>query len=235
MVYEKNMSGWRKALADIGVELKYNFQESNRIKEIKTLLKSGLPTYQYHDFLEKDLEIKKFYEKYGNQVVVRAVPTDKKFQRYTFIGEPFRTTKENLKEKIQESERKNYQVIVNEYDPAEYCGVIISNKEGLVIDLVKEPNLENLCHGHVIPWSAEFKQKYPYSFKRMYFSNIKDDQRNNQINDQVKKLMWSVIKSISKFSLSDGGIPYFEPKKGYFEFVFSKKNGKLKFIDYRKR
>ena len=44
-----------------------------------------------------------------------------------------------------------YRVIVNEYDPARYCGVVISAPGSLVIEMVQELNLRTSATGAPFP------------------------------------------------------------------------------------
>jgi hypothetical protein len=179
-----------------------------------------MPLNQFYD----SADALSIFEMYYNSVVVRAVPTAEGKQRFTLIDQPLKEVIEELKAKVPEESVSDYLVVLNEYDPSQYCGVVVSDNERLVIEMVEEPNLENLCHGKVIPWSAEFKKGYN-SFGRMEFKNVE--------GDKIKEKMWNVVKRLSTVE-QEGGIPHYEPRKGYFEFVYSQKDGSLRFIDYKK-
>jgi hypothetical protein len=220
MEYQKNMTGWNQALIDQGIKS----DSENRLNGLMNLIESGLPTYRYHFFTLDEFinNSKEVYLKY-NSVVVRAIPKiTGPLARFTRISESLDDTINFLMKEINPVDKSKYTIVVNEYDPAEYCGVIISNNKKLTIEMVKEPNLEKLCHGQSIPWSAFFTENY--SFRKMDYLNVN--------NETIKQKMWQVIKSISDVYYNSN-IPQYDPKKGYFEFVLSKKKG-IRFIDYKK-
>ncbi len=235
MAYEGNMTGWLKALEDCSIDLEFGKKTKSKLAQLKVLIRSGLPTYDFYFFNLNDLFNPKGFDKklvevyniYNQNIVARLVSKDGSV-RITSIGRSLEENltffKRKLKLKDYNEEVSSYVLIINEYDPAQYCGVIISDKERLVIEMVEDDNLEKLCHGHVIPWSAEFKEELPFQFKKMVYYNVEDI--------KIRNLMWQVVKSISEEKLRIGNNQRYEPKFGYFEFVISKKNGGLKFVDY---
>ncbi|MGV8086539.1 MAG: hypothetical protein ACP5N1_02825 [Candidatus Woesearchaeota archaeon] len=224
MKYEENNSGWIKKQKDKNI-LKDNYAYETRITSLKRLISSDLPTYNYvflsyNEFMQYT-HIKQYYK---TKIVVRACPNDEtKYQRYTEIGKSYRYVKDILEQKISKELRDKYTIVINEYDPAKYCGVIISKPDILLIELVSEPNLENLCHGKTIPWSATFEQEKLQGYKKMKYHNVKDQ--------KIKQILWDIVKKISNNNIEN----YYNitPRLGYFEFVISKKTKKLKFIDYK--
>ena len=226
MKYEENMGGWQKSVRDVGLDIRFNI-EDNRLEGLRGWENMGLPTYPVHTFDLHQVysyvdEFKNMFSKYGGSVVLRAIPQSKDKQRYTLINKTLEEVVVTLKG--HGLGNSDYIVTVNEYDPAKYCGVIMSDNDGLIIEMVEEPNLENLCHGKVIPCGADFKKGF-YGFGRMNFYNVKDDEE--------RIILWETVKRISSVS-QEGNIPNFEPMKGYFEFVYSNRDGALRFIDYKK-
>ena len=226
--HEENMLGWRRAAQSKGIKLNATI-ETNRIEELQKLMQTNLPTYDYHimsltEFYKNPNKIKDLFKKYNDQIVIRAIPLNNCNQRLTSIGKTLEETISEFTHKISQNNIKNYQIVINSYDPAKYCGVIISNPHSLTIEMVEEPNLENICHGHVIPWSAEFNPEFIGAPRLMRYRNIK--------SEKIREIMWNVIKSISTLK-HDVGLPMYKPRQGYFEFVISQKNNQLKFIDYR--
>jgi len=206
----KNMSAWKKELSKYGIEIDV---EEDRVRAIKRLINSGLPTYEHHFLGFDELhKLPSLYEKF-TRIVIRACPQGN-LLRHTIIG---KSLKEAMAELSSIKEKKLYTLIVNEYEPAIFCGVIISEEKRLIIEMVKDENLEMLCHGEVTPYSGEFSIKPPFSYPRMFYYP--------SVPGNVKLLMWNTVKSISL--REDENI--FKPRKGYFEFVLTPK---LKFIDY---
>jgi len=229
MTYEENMSGWECALGAIGRRSLAGRQES-RIESLNRLSCSGLPTFEHHHlsfdrFLSDEGNVRKLYGLYQDSVVIRACPTAAGLSRYTFIAKDYEQVKSELEKNILSRYRDKYTVILNEYDPAQYCGVIISSAEGLCIEMVAEPNLEGLCHGHVTPWSAQFSQRVPYRFSRMEYCNVGDE--------SIRQVMWSVVKGLCEKKDTGGVVPLYRPRQGYFEFVISARTGCLRFVDYQ--
>jgi hypothetical protein len=227
--YEQNMSGWRAALNDLGLESAPTYVSEDRLTTLERLTQSSLPTYQIHKLTPQEFtttnEPNKIYHSLDNLVVCRIIPKNNQNQRITLIGK-------TLDEAIRESKRINptnscnYTIVLNEYDPASYCGVVISKKDNLTIEIVQEPNLENLCHGKVIPYSAQFTCQFPNQINRMHFLN--------KVPIEAREKLWQVVKSLSTITNQDEQqLPQYEPMQGYFEFVFSQKDDSLKFIDYR--
>lgn len=223
--YQDNMSGWKRALHERGIASSLDTGD-DRLASIRALVASGLPTYEY-TFAKLDslADIgRMIWQKYDGKVVARACPTAQGLSRYTIIGKTLDETIRQLHETIAPENSTDYTIILNEYDPAEYCGVIISSKDTMQIEMVHEPNLEGLCHGKTIPMSAEYKTCHPYSFPRMIFHNVEDT--------DARQLMWNTMKSISRVDYEDSSYPSYAPKIGYFEFCVSERTGKLRFIDY---
>jgi len=221
MKYEENMSGWRNALKDENLK---THQSNNELKltSIKRLINSGLPTYEFYFLNASEVlfgnKAKEIYDIFNETVVVRACPKIKGLQRYTLINKPLNEIQDFLK---NIHDKENYTITFNEYDPALYSGVISSDKNKLIIELVKDENLENLCHGHITPHSAIFS-KDVHGYRKMNYIN--------EVPINIKKIMWNIIKLISKNN--NANIPEFFPKQGYFEFVISKKYKCVKFVDY---
>ncbi len=225
----ENLSAWLFKAKEFGIDLEsFNIYE-DKLTEIADLIRSGLPTYAYHiypllDFFLHTDRIMPIFEKYNNLVVVRAVPISRKYQRYTAIGKTYEQSKIFLLENISKETIEQYKVIINEYDSAACCGVVISAPSRLIIEIVEEKNLEKLCHGHITPWHGEFLKKF-YRFRKMHYIG--------NIPQQIKEKMWIVVKQLSAVSYNDGCIPSFTPKLGDFEFVFSQRDNSLKFIEYK--
>ena len=177
--YQENMSGWVRALRDAGLHLPLGTLQEDRLAEIENLKASGLPIYDYHlfpleDFLENGDGMRHLFDHYGGQVVVRAAALGGRHQRLTRIGEDWATCCRCFREAIPVRLYGAYRVIVNEYDPARYCGVVISAPGSLVIEMVQELNLENLSHGRAIPWQAFFGPRFGAAYRAMsYGPNIR--------------------------------------------------------------
>ena len=227
--YEQNMSGWRAALNDLGLESTPTYVSEDRLTTLERLTLSSLPTYQIHKLTPKEFtttnEPNQIYRSLDHLVVCRIIPKNNSHQRITLIG---KTLEDAIKEskRINPSNSNTYTIVLNEYDSASYCGVVISNEDHLTIEMVQEPNLENLCHGKVTPYSAQFMCQFPNQIKRMHHLN--------KVPIPARKKMWQVVKSLSTITnQNEQQLPHYEPMQGYFEFVFSQKDDSLKFIDYR--
>lgn len=247
--YEENMTDWMKALSDHSINVGFSKKATSRLVQLERLANSGLPTYKFHFFSLSSLfsdngfdqRLVEVYESHEGNVVARVISKDG-LVRITSIGKSLEDNLAFFRSKLisklglklsyslNDINLSDYVLVVNEYDPAKYSGVIISDKDRLIIEIVEDDNLEKLCHGRVIPWTAEFKEELPYQFRRMKYYDFRLN--DSEKESFVKKLMWQVVKSISKEEPSSGNIPNYIPKLGYFEFVISKKDGKLRFIDY---
>lgn len=229
MKYEENLSGWAKAIEENRISLNVEPLKEDRLSELRGLIQSGLPTFDYHffklsTFLSDENSVKKIYRQYEGHVVVRVIPTDIRFQRITIIDKSLEACYQLLEKKIEKHAISHYNVVINEYDPAKYAGIVISSPERLIIEMVDDVDLERLSHGHVVPWLAEFAEHFPYSFRKMiYYGNI---------DDEIKKIMWFIVKYFCSVEYDDNSIPKFIPRVGDFEFVISKKTGTLRFVDY---
>ncbi|MDO8555727.1 MAG: hypothetical protein Q7R96_00960 [Nanoarchaeota archaeon] len=224
MRYQNNFSGWRNALHDAGL-VGIVAASDDRIAHLQHLMQSGLPTYDYTFFSLQDFSLGKgaqeVYGRYDHHVVVRVCPQNEGLPRFTFIDEPYSVVRKVLQEKVKDP--AVYTAVINEYDPARYCGVIHALQDKAYVELVREPNLEGLCRGISVPWSAEFKADFPYGFSRMVYHNVEDE--------CIRRIMWSVVKSLIDKSDS-GEIPCYHLAPGYLEFVISEKTGRLFFVDY---
>lgn len=228
-IYEENLSGWRAAMMENNACLEDFVKNEDRLGALKRLAESGLPTYEFHffgfeEFFSEEKRIMEIYERYEGRVVARAMPASRRYlQRYCFIDKPLHETKISLNESIAPESRKDYTIVLNEYEPAHYCGIMLSEQDKLSIEMVREPNLENLAHGHCTPWHAEFTAAVKGALKAMRYKNVEaPEERQN---------MWNAVKSISSMEYG-GAFPYYEPRCGYFEFVISDA-GRIKFIDYK--
>lgn len=204
----ENMSGWMLAMKGEYVD--------TRLASLRTLIDSGLPTYEYHfmplaAFLEGNDAVSGLYQKYNNSVVVRACPTRSGLRRHTIIDKPYSEARELLRGASLDA----YVAVINAYDPASYCGVIISDGRQAVVEMAASPNLEDLCHGKITPRSARFSDGGIYQRPRMQYLNTEDP--------PIRELMWNALKTIV-----DDGLP----RRGYYEFVYSSKDNGLRFIDY---
>ena len=102
MKYEENNSEWIKKQIKNKILSKNN--NETRIKSIKRLIESKLPTYDYfflkYDEFMQEEKIKEIYNQYKS-VVIRACPTDEsKYNRYTEISKSYIEVKKILEQKI---------------------------------------------------------------------------------------------------------------------------------------
>jgi hypothetical protein len=230
MRYVENMSGWTKALQDHRIKTKAIYLQEDRLSEIRNLIRSGLPTFEHHilslpAFLSKKEFVRKIFKRYEGRVVIRAIPSDNKYQRFTLIDKTYEVCKKILQKKIDRHLIPHYKITINEYDPAAYSGVVISAPNRLIIEMVAEPDLERLSHGRSIPWHAELIANFPYSFRKMVFYD--------SVEQSIKVKMWQIVQLLSSVNDSDGAIPIVVPMIGDFEFVISKKSGAIKFVDFK--
>jgi hypothetical protein len=230
MRYVENMSGWTKALQDHRIKTKTFIFQEDRLSEIMSLIRSGLPTFEYHilslpAFLSKKAFVQKIFKRYEGRVVIRAIPFDSKYQRFTLINKTYEVCKKLLHDKVDKQLLRYYKITINEYDPAAYSGVVISAPSRLIIEMVAEPDLEGLSHGRSVPWHAEFLEYFPYTFRKMVFYG--------SVEQSIKEKMWQIVQLLSSVNDSDGAIPNVVPMIGDFEFVISKKAGAIKFVDFK--
>lgn len=230
MKYEDNISGWLRAIEDNRIQFTAESIKEDRLSELKHLIQSGLPTFKYYFFklsffLSDKHSIKRIYQKFDGHIVIRVIPTDNRYQRLTIIDKTLEGCYRLLAKKIERKAIPYYNVVINEYDPALYAGVVISSPERLIIEMVEDVDLEKLSHGHIVPWHAEFAEHFPYSFRKMvYYGNVADE---------IKEIMWFIVKSLSSVYCDGNSIPRFIPRVGDFEFLISRRTGTLRFVDYK--
>jgi len=224
------MSGWLAAMRDNKLDRLVPLGLDDRLADIERLRGSGLPTYTYltvplTEFLAKPSYVTKFYALFGERIVCRAVPLEAGIQRVTLIDYKYERAKRELNKKLPRSLHDSFCVVLNEYDPASHSGIIISANERLVIEICSDENLERLAHGRIIPWNASFNCDGFLAVRRM--------RHNLATPVTIRELMWRAVKAISDISEEDASLPDVKPRDGYFEFVFSKKNNALRFIDFK--
>ncbi|HIH24959.1 TPA: hypothetical protein HA251_08045 [Candidatus Woesearchaeota archaeon] len=203
-----NMSEWMLA--------QHGDYTDTRLASLRTLIGSGLPTYKYHfvpleEFLTRESEMNAIYDRYGGHVVLRACPLRSGLRRQTIIDKTYAAARQDLDGKPVDA----YIAVLNEYDPASFCGVIISDGRQAMVEMARSPNLEDLCHGKITPRSARFSDQGIYHRPRMQYLNTDDV--------SIRSLMWNAMKSVVEDGL---------PRKGYYEFVYSSRDKRLRFIDY---
>ena len=141
MRYEENISGWLRAIEDNRIPFTTETIKEDRLSELKHLMQSGLPTFDYYivklsSFLSDKHSIKKIYQKYDGHVVIRVIPSDNRYQRLTIIDKTLEDCCQLLAKKIEREAIPYYNIVINEYDPARYSGVIISSPERLIIEKI---------------------------------------------------------------------------------------------------
>ncbi len=205
--------------------------EENKLEELESLIASGLPTYDFvffelTDFYRNAESVEKVFAGFDHKIVVRFVSKRNLYMRYTFIEKDYNFLKSWTAQNIEPELYEEYRVVINIYDPAMYCGVIISTNERMVIEMVQDENLEKLCHGYTTPWHARFSFDKGYSFRTMVYEET--------VPSDIREILWGITKSISGFDRDSGSFPCFSPRVGFYEFVISRKDGSLKFIEYKR-
>lgn len=230
MAYQRNMSGWLAALRDEGLSKGRLPLLEDRIGDVRRLMESGLPTYEHSIMpLSRYLSssaVERLYGKHRNRMVCRVVPLTDSLQRMTLIDTPLEEARRSLSLAIGPRLRRSFMVILNEYDPASYVGILISAEERLLVEVEAAPNLESLAHGQAIPWSAVFECGRFFRVRHMRYYGF--------VPVEVRKVMWRAVRLVSEQREGSVGLPNFVPRQGYFEFVLSEQTGALRFIDYKK-
>ena len=142
------ISDWVVSMQEVGLEVLATSFHSEKIENAKRLESSGLPIAKsfrlsYYNFSKENLELRKFLNA-CNQVVIRALPRDKKHPRKYKIGvqgfeECFRFLQESMNPGV------DYDVYLTEFEPQDRSGIIISTSQRILID-IGTCSLDELSH-----------------------------------------------------------------------------------------
>lgn len=201
-----SMSGWIVKARDLGIDLKQF--KTDKLADYQRLRESGLPTWddfqtKYTEFNPDNKNLMKFLNKHG-MFVVRGVPNTSKLGRVSKRGVScFQECSDFLQGEIKSRNKKLYSVLLTEWEPTSYGGIVISTPNKLLIEVGE--NLDEVEHGQVTPttgWLNDFGMKYTTN------------------DTELRRLMWDALKPVKNL-------------EGYFEFVVTEKDRDIKFIDYK--
>lgn len=225
----ENLSFWLETIKSYGIVLDVY---EDKIIDIERLINSNLPRYEYYilalrQFLVDEEFVNKIYQSVNYSSVIRVVPVRNKiYARETLLNQTHKDAIKYIKSKIDVKDIEEYLVIINKYEEAVYSGIIVSSKTRLIIEIVRDIDTERLSHGKATPWHAEFSFSDCHRFRRMHYFS--------EVPTEIKIVMWSVVKRISKISSYEENIPNYVPMIGDFEFLITK-NNEFKIIEYNDR
>lgn len=227
------MSDWELEARKSGLE-KWAWKiHTDKLEDLRKLRKLGLPTYQtiestYQGFSEGNHQVVEFINRNiseGYGFCIRAIPTregkKRGLSRRPKVGfMDFKNMKKFLRETIRDSPKELWNVSLDNWEPSEYGGIIISSG-GRYISGEIGRSLSELERGEGAPLAS-------FIIDRGKVGHITNKTNWLLGNNNEKKYLWEALKYVMK---GDNFDPYFE--KGYFEFVITKSLGKVIFIDYK--
>jgi hypothetical protein len=201
----RSMASWIDYGNSHGIDMK-KFH-SDKLEDNQRLRESGLPAWDeievaYRDFNEDNPKLEEFLSKY-NQFLIRAIPKTPGLNKFSDVGLDFQECLNLLRQGIKPKDANHYSIILTQWEPTEYGGIIISKPEGVVIEVAKQ--LDELEHCQVIPAAG-----YSNGLGMKYTTE----------DIELRQLMWNSLRHVKGL-------------EGYFEFVITKRDRIIKFIDYK--
>ncbi|MFA5173756.1 MAG: hypothetical protein WC438_01085 [Candidatus Pacearchaeota archaeon] len=217
----KSMSDWILSARKQGINDLNDF-DTNKIKDYQRLKDFGLPVFD--DFLcssikfsDKNKGLMKFLEKYSS-FVIRAIPNSPNSPRRHKVG--VHSFEECLDFLNEINARKSYNILLTEHEPTNKGGIIISKISELIIELGK--NIEILEHGGD-PTTSWFIDLTKPGYLR---DKIIEYRKASEIDKQI------LNRALNYIDLNQ--TPFNSRfMRGYFEFVVTSKNNKIRFLDYK--
>ncbi len=223
------VSDWIIEMENAGLDKIATLFHSEKLQDYKRLKESGLPTFDdfiipYNQFDKGNKTLKDFLSKYEG-FVIRAIPNTKELPRKYKIGVySFDDCLDFLTKNVQREHKEKYSVLLTDHEPTTWAGIIISKPQDVLIE-VAQSGLDELSHGQVTPSGGYFAKHGCNHFRSM---------RYNTEDVQQKILMWRAMQYLRKDLQSDSDLfPNIAFKKGYFEFVTTERNDRIKFLDYK--
>ena len=223
------ISDWIIELEKAGLKNLAKKLHSEKLTDYKRLKESGLPIFYdfevpYINFNDKNIELLLFLSKFP-EFVIRAIPKTKDLPRRYKIGvKTFGDCVSFLDSVVDQNNKEIYSVLITDYEPSKFGGVIISRKNDLIIEIGENCNVDDLAHGKITPVGGIYKEHSFNHFKSMKY---------NTENETHRKLMWRVLDFLRNEVVSDSEINTgIEFTLGYFEFVITVSD-KVKFLDYK--
>lgn len=192
-----SMSHWIIEASKHGIDL--SSFHSDKLQDRQRLRASGLPCWDeikipYSCFDGKNNELGQFLARY-NLFIVKAIPKTSKLPRESKRGVASLEQCLNfLADKINPENTNLYSVVLSEWRPTKYGGIIISDLERAKIDIGEQ--LDELEHGLAVPTTGVWDGR---SMK--YTTN----------DSELKRIMWKTFR-------------YVRALRGYFEFVITGEN-----------
>ena len=124
---------------------------SEKLTDYKRLKESGLPIFYdfevpYINFNDKNIELLLFLSKFP-EFVIRAIPKTKDLPRRYKIGvKTFGDCVSFLDSVVDQNNKEIYSVLITDYEPSKFGGVIISRKDDLIIEIGENFNIYYLSH-----------------------------------------------------------------------------------------
>jgi hypothetical protein len=229
--YETEMEGWIAALRDINekeLSERLLVNTGNRLEALLRLEQLGLPTYDRLSLsLEDFLDRPKLLLTEFNHPSYHAILSPRKSHLLRYSKTRLKKWDDIQKfvdKKIENKDRKNYYLILQEYEECIYGGTIVSNDKILHVDLcLGKPSGVSKGKANVI---TATKRNGPYLPSFSY--STKDDNLRSVIWDILQYIRFKDYKSERQTDITF--------LKGYFEFAVSdkgiKKGLRIAFLDY---
>ncbi len=202
----RSMASWIIHASNHGIDMR-KFH-SDKLEDNQRLEESGLPVWNkfkvpYREFHKNNPQLMEFFSKY-EQFLIRAIPNTSELNRFSNLGvSDFKECLDFLRKGVNPKHADSYSVLMTEWEPTEYGGIIISRPNSRIIEISKE--LDELEHGQVTPVTG-----YSNGLGMKYTTE----------DTELRQLMWNSLK-------------YVKGLEGYFEFVITEKDRSIKFIDYK--
>ena len=202
----RSMAHWINSGDSQGIDMTKFY--SSKSKDNQRLRESGLPAWDeiefpYRDFNENNPALMEFFSKY-NQFLIRALPNASGLNKFSDIGIFKEQCFEFLRKGIRPKDIDHYSIILTQWEPTEFGGIIVSKPGEVTIEMDRD--LDKLEHCQVIPMMAGHSNGLSMKY------TTKDT--------ELRQLMWNVVR-------------YVRGLEGYFEFVITKRGRRIKFIDYK--
>ncbi|MBD3252301.1 hypothetical protein GF386_01065 [Candidatus Pacearchaeota archaeon] len=235
-----SVRGWIISARKRGISL--DLLDSDKTADMERLqkMRSSIPVYDsyccdYSEFSRWNRDLMRFLKKYGG-FVVRAIPIPERtdLPRRPITGMlSYSDCRWFLeREEIVQKNKRNYRVVVSEWEPEEYAGILILGADSGKRVTGEQPrrlirgeigkNLTRLSFGWEIPLAG-------FEIDRGKTGRIEDKTKWNSSDNHARELLWRAYKFVCN---DDGFSPYLD-KPSYFEFVVTCYGEKIRFVDYK--
>ena len=218
----ETMSDWVITGKKFGLE----YLATDKFEDYERLIESGLPRFDdfkihYKEFKKGNKGLKGFLAKH-KYFTIRAIPNTKDIPRRYKVGVgSFDECQKFLEKNIQKGKEGIYSILITEHEPTYKSGIIISRDKDVLIE-IGDFQLDELSHGRTPSAGC--------TIDLLIFGSIN------------KKTTWHIQASLENKSLVKKALNCIKTgrnaldynfMKGYFEFVVTEKEDKIKFLDFK--